>query len=384
MVGNMKEYKGFSSGISRAVLGKATFHRKNIFNRNKFVLFAENIKRTDFGYTALIKSNCNSIESFRIKTPIITLSDSKILNEINEDDIIKIEPDGNITIVWESNSQHNSLLLTERCNCKCLTCPQPPKAHENNFFDLNMRILKLAEPEKTKQIGITGGEPTLSKNQLIQIIKHCRDNYPDTTISLLSNGKNFSSFKFTKQIAEINHPRLVFCISLCSDTDTEHDRLVGAKGSFYETIAGLHNLALFKQKIELRTVIHKLNYKRLPQLSEFYYRNFPFAIHVALMGMEVTGLCLENIDELWIDPFEYRDILKEAVIQNNRRLMNVSIYNIPLCLIHKDVWSFSRQSISPWKNIYLPICDSCGVKDNCCGIFSTSGGWQSKNIKPVS
>ena len=247
-----------------------------------------------------------------------------------------------------------------------------------------MRVLKLAEPENTKQIGITGGEPTLAKKQLFCILEYCRDNYPDATISLLSNGKKFSSFEFTKQIAEINHPNLIFCISLCSDTDTEHDRLVGAKGSFYETIAGLHNLALFKQKIELRTVIHRLNYKRLPQLSEFYYRNFPFVIHIALMGMEVTGLCLENIDELWIDPFEYRDILREAIIQNNRRLMNVSIYNIPLCLIDKDVWSFSRQSISPWKNVYLPICDSCGVKDNCCGIFSTSGGWQSKNIKPVS
>ena len=109
----MKEFKGFSSDISRTVLGKATFHRRNIFNRNKFVLLSENIKRMDFGYTALIKSNRNSVESFRIKTPIITLSDSKILNEINEDDIVKIEPDGNITIVWESNSQHNSLLLTE-------------------------------------------------------------------------------------------------------------------------------------------------------------------------------------------------------------------------------------------------------------------------------
>jgi His-Xaa-Ser system radical SAM maturase HxsC len=247
-----------------------------------------------------------------------------------------------------------------------------------------MRILKLAEPEKTKHIGITGGEPTLAKNQLIQILKYCRDNYPDTTISLLSNGKKFNSFEFTKQIAEINHPKLVYCISLCSDTDSEHDRLVGAKGSFYETISGLHNLALFKQKIELRTVIHKLNYKRLIQLSEFYYRNFPFVIHIAFMGMEVIGLCLENINELWIDPLECRKILREAVLQGYRRLMHVSIYNIPLCLIHEDVWSFSRQSISPWKNVYLPICDDCIVKDNCCGIFSTSGLWQSENIRPIS
>jgi hypothetical protein len=101
------------------------------------------------------------------------------------------------------------------------------------------------------------------------------------------------------------------------------------------------------------------------------------------MGMEVTGLCLENINELWVDPLEYRKILREAVLQNNIRLMHVSIYNIPLCLIHRDVWSFSRQSISPWKNVYLPICDDCNVKHYCCGIFSTSGLWQSEKIRPI-
>jgi His-Xaa-Ser system radical SAM maturase HxsC len=157
---------------------------------------------------------------------------------------------------------------------------------------------------------------------------------------------------------------------------------MGAKGSFFETMTGLHNLALFRQKVEIRVVIHQMNYERLPQLADFIYRNCPFVIHIAFMGMEITGLCLDNITELWIDPIEYSKSLRTAVLQLNRQLMNVSIYNLPRCLLHEDLRSFARQSISTWKNIYLPICEGCFEKEECCGVFSTSGKWQSKNIRP--
>src|SRR3990167_8834482 len=135
------------------------------------------------------------------------------------------------------------------------------------------------------------------------------------------------------------------------NNDTAHDTIVGRKSSFYETIKGIHNLALFHQKMEIRTVIHKLNDKRLRQFSEFVYHNGPCTIHIAGMGRETIGLAKENIDMLWIDPVEYIPQLKEATICLNRRAMNVSIYNLPLCILPKELWRFSKQSISTWKKI---------------------------------
>jgi len=100
------------------------------------------------------------------------------------------------------------------------------------------------------------------------------------------------------------------------------------------------------------------------------------------MGMEIIGLARDNYDAVWIDPYEYRDELSQAIRVLSRADMNVSIYNIPLCLIEKKYWSFARQSISEWKNDYLQICENCSVKSKCCGIFTTSGPHQSSYIIP--
>jgi hypothetical protein len=100
------------------------------------------------------------------------------------------------------------------------------------------------------------------------------------------------------------------------------------------------------------------------------------------MGMEITGLALDNYETVWIDPNEYRDEISRAVRVLSRADMNVSIYNVPLCLTEKKSWNFARQSISGWKNDYLPICEGCSVKSKCCGIFTTSGLHQSPYIFP--
>jgi hypothetical protein len=100
------------------------------------------------------------------------------------------------------------------------------------------------------------------------------------------------------------------------------------------------------------------------------------------MGMEIIGLARDNYETVWIDPHEYRDEISKAVRVLSRADMNVSIYNVPLCLTEKKSWSFARQSISGWKNDYLPICEGCSVKSKCCGIFTTSGLHQSPHIFP--
>jgi len=242
-------------------------------------------------------------------------------------------------------------------------------------------MLKLVNPRTVSHIGMTGGEPTLKPKSLSTLILFCKERFPTATLSLLTNGKRFEDLEFTRSLAEINHPGLVYCVSLYSDTDTEHDRIVGIHGSFRETVKGLHNLALFRQRVEIRTVMFRNNYKRLPSMAEFFFQNFPFAVHVAFMGLECTGLASTNLDQVWIDPTEYALELKAAVLHLNRRAIPVSIYNLPLCLIPQEVWRFSKNAISTWKNIYLDQCEECKMRANCGGLFGTSVR-QSEHIIP--
>ncbi len=75
--------------------------------------------------------------------------------------------------------------------------------------------------------------------------------------------------------------------------------------------------------------------------------------HVALMGMENTGFAIANNDTLWIDPLDYQEQLKAGVDLLSTARVNVSIYNLPLCLLDPSIRPFAVQSISDWKNTYV-------------------------------
>jgi hypothetical protein len=134
--------------------------------------------------------------------------------------------------------------------------------------------------------------------------------------------------------------------------------------------------------VEIRVVLHKLTYRRLAKLAGYIYRNFPFACHVALMGLELTGYTKPNLDVLWIDPFEYQDQLEEAVNVLVNRRMRVSIYNHQLCVLRRSLWPYARQAISDWKNVYIQECDECLLRDKCGGFFASGTKLHSAHIKP--
>lgn len=137
-----------------------------------------------------------------------------------------------------------------------------------------------------------------------------------------------------------------------------HDYVVQARGAFDETIIGLHNLAQARVPVEIRIVVHRQTYQRMPQLSQYIYRNLTFASHIAFMGLEVIGFGKANINSLWIDPADYADELEAAVSMLATVGMNVSIYNHQLCTLPESLWPFSRRSISDWKNEYADECFS--------------------------
>jgi hypothetical protein len=102
------------------------------------------------------------------------------------------------------------------------------------------------------------------------------------------------------------------------------------------------------------------------------------------MGLEYTGYTPRNIDELWIDPYDYQDELEEAVEYLAVRNMRVSIYNHQLCVLKPSLWSFARKSISDWKTLYLPECATCSALPACGGLFQWAAKKHSDHIHSIS
>ena len=160
--------------------------------------------------------------------------------------------------------------------------------------------------------------------------------------------------------------------------------MIQSRGAYDETIAGLYNLAKAGVRIELRVVLHRQTVDRLPKLAEFVTRNLPFVEHVALMGLEMFGFTPWNLDVLWVDPADYAPQLEVATRLLALSGMRVWIYNHQLCTIPPGLWPFAVRSISDWKNVYLPECTGCVVRERCGGFFQSATKRHSAHIRAIS
>jgi His-Xaa-Ser system radical SAM maturase HxsC len=306
------------------------------------------------------------------------------LRYLTDGDIIRVLPAANsIRAIYRINSPSNFLFTTERCNSFCLMCSQPPRDIDDGYLvDEMLRAIPLID-RGTKDLGLTGGEPTLLGENFFTIVKAVKSALPETGLHILTNGRSFADPAMAYKLAKIKHPDLVLGIPLYSDVSQIHDFVVQADGAYDETVRGILNLKQHQQKVEIRVVVHKQTYERLPQLAEFIGRNLQFVDHVALMGLEVIGFTLANMDELWIEPLDYADQLSEAVRILSRYKVRTSIYNLQKCLLPKHLWPFAVKSISDWKNKYYEECEGCAERQNCGGFFASSDIRRSIYIKAI-
>jgi His-Xaa-Ser system radical SAM maturase HxsC len=296
------------------------------------------------------------------------------LRYLSPGDIVSASPDGaRLRVLWRHSSQQNQVLLTERCDHFCLMCSQPPKERVDDWlleqaFDL-VRLL----PRDTREIGFTGGEPTLYGERLFRLLRLCRNLTPDAAVHVLSNGRRFADRAFAAGWARIDNPNLMVGIPIYGSEPTLHDYVVQARGAFDDTVRGLLNLGALDQRIEIRVVVHKQTAPWLPEIAEFIARNLPFVEQVALMGLEMTGFARANVDDVWIDPV---DLLSS-------RGVKTMVYNHQLCLTDQRIWPFAVRSISDWKNEYHPECLRCSVVDRCGGFFFSAKHRCSDHVRAI-
>lgn len=332
------------------------------------------------GYKAILTREAQNHELFT-NSDVFKISD--VYDYLNEGDIIRLDAvSGSFQCLYRRNSPHNTILLTEQCDHYCLMCSQPPKTIDdswllNEAFDLISLV-----PTETERLGFSGGEPTLYGDRFIELLHHTRRSLPHTGIDILSNGRAFKDMAFAKKYASVDHPNMLIGIPIYSDDPVRHDYVVQSKGAFDDTIRGIMNLKEVNQKVEIRVVIHKQTIDRLVKTCEFIARNLLFVDHVALMGLEITGFTRPNLSILWVDPYEYKDTLSEAVAVLNSYGMIASVYNHQLCTVNPDVLRNYRKSISDWKTEYLDECLRCAKRADCGGLFSSSKQYKhSRHIK---
>jgi His-Xaa-Ser system radical SAM maturase HxsC len=368
---------------------KVTF--KGVINGIKHDLFVGKVvERVNGSSDLMIKgANPNLVDS----DISIILSESLLLNsqngignvegldQIGEGDILLIH--GNkIRNIFRPYSKHNSIFITGRCNSNCLMCSQPPMDYDDTleFYKVWSYAITLM-PNDIESIVITGGEPLLMGENLVKLINQLIEKNNRIFIDLLSNGRLQAKDSVIEMLEKVSSPsNVVFAVPMYSDYYQDHDHIVQAKDAFYQTILGVHKLSSIGFKIEIRVVLHKLSLDRLGELAEFIHLNFPFVYHVTFMGLEIIGYTKAHRKELILEDFNYQNQqLKKAILNLKPWNYRVSIYNLPFCYLDKELWEYSRQSISDWKNSFHNACNGCSKIKECAGFFS----WNLDHMKPI-
>ena len=379
----MQLVKCYTSNIETSFLARVSFTQQKKSERHRCAIIRTSNKANntdEYACQLIAKENENQISNNHNLPTVVFETNEYILKQ---DDIIRISPNqGEIVMLFESNQKDNCIFVTDRCNSKCIMCPQQPKADREDYTTLNKELISLISTSP-EYLTITGGEPTLLGDQLVDLIKECREKLPNTKIMVLTNGRNFVQTPLIESIAKVAGAHVAFAVPLYSDNSLQHDEIVGVPGAFSQTVLACQNLALYGLPVEIRIVVMSLNATRLKNIAEFIYRNLTFAFHVAFMGMELKDLAEKNLEKIWIDPYEYQDSLFQASKYLCQRGLNVSIYNHQLCLLPEELWHLSTKSISRWKNTAMPECSDCSKQEVCGGFFSSSSVRYSQHISPI-
>ncbi|OZG70868.1 His-Xaa-Ser system radical SAM maturase HxsC [Hahella sp. CCB-MM4] len=299
---------------------------------------------------------------------------SGLLGNISDGDIGVVNANGTLRVILSRNANHNTVLVTERCNNRCLFCSQPPKERDDDHL-LVQAGLAIAAFQSDDIIGISGGEPLLYREKFLRFLDFVILHAPSTSLHILSNGRAFSDTGFASEIAKrCQDTSITFGIPLYSILGSNHDRLVGAHGAYRDTINGLINAGNLGIPIELRIIPTQQNYKDISTIVEFSSRCLSNIVQVSIMNLEPTGWAKNSWHNLYLSPSSYLDDLRNGIEAAIEASLPVCLFNFPLCHIPEDLWPYAVQSISDWKNYYPNECSQCQLKSKCPGYFTSSRG----------
>ncbi|MBF9023287.1 His-Xaa-Ser system radical SAM maturase HxsC [Rhodobacterales bacterium FZCC0069] len=264
-----------------------------------------------------------------------------------------------------TRSGHNTLLITERCDQLCIMCSQPPKDTNYDFFEAYTVACMLAPQNAT--IGLSGGEPTLYKEKLFELITTVSETRPDIGFHVLTNAQHFTETDL-EALRTINQQVLWGVPIYSPDTDT-HDQIVGKAGAFKSLKNGLRILSLAGAQLELRTVIMRSNAPHLEALSHYIAVNVPHFSTWAIMQMENIGYGRKVWKSEFLDTSTDFSCVSKAIDLMLAKGRNVKLYNFPLCTVPDEYQPQCAISISDWKMKFLDKCSGCSQQKFCCGFF---------------
>ncbi|MGM5480366.1 MAG: radical SAM protein [Nanobdellota archaeon] len=275
------------------------------------------------------------------------------------------------------------LVTDYACDNSCISCAK--KSDERGKLNLDEIKSKIdwIKPCNNDNIEISGGEPSL-RDDIFDMISYIKSNY-DTNVTLLSNGRKFKDSSFSKSMKESGIDRVM--TTFYNADERKHDSITQRKGSFQDTLKGLHNLQDIEVPLSVKTIITQNNYKELTDFVNFAYDEFPEA-WVSLHGLIMRGNAFDNREQLVVKYSDMKPYVEDALDTAIERNKNLGVFVTPTCILDPMYWSYLSVDwkqmtqemiyISPEETVQGNMdveqpqyCNECVINENC------SWAWES-------
>lgn len=256
------------------------------------------------------------------------------------------------------------------CNNNCIMCtgimPSPLKNPILSTSEILNQIKNGAANEEA--FSFTGGEPTL-REDLFEMFDYVNQNYPKSEIHLITNGRRLAYNDYINKMRRFK--RLEIITELHGDEGT-HDFITGVPGSYKETVEGIKNALKLGFEVELRIVISKINYKKVPVIATIYKEEFPDAERVVLFPIDLIGNAFKNKNKVLVTYKEIVPFMYDAIDILSNGKAKVSLYHTPYCVLDEKYWKYVEGVTVPERRVtFAEICGGCKFMDKCPRVWKT-------------
>jgi len=213
------------------------------------------------------------------------------------------------------------LALTNRCNLKCKSCTTKPFFTSKNtktIDDISIHELKhiidvIYKDTHIKTISFSGGEPTIRKKELLELIAYSK-NYK-VHVNLISNGTLIGkTYARELKMAGLDSAQIV----IEGISANIHNTLTQVTGSFEKSIAAIGFLKDNNISVHTITSLNKLNLNECIQLPDFVSN----VLEIKLFSLNLLWHKINNspYNKKLLSGIEIIDIVKriqtESIIHN--------------------------------------------------------------------
>lgn len=253
-----------------------------------------------------------------------------------------------------------------KCNNNCIMCTEimPSRSKEPSAQDIFRTVASLKNQD---YIVLTGGEPTLRKD-IFYILNYINRKCPKAQIKLITNGRMLSYDSFVSKLKKIKN--LLVITEIHGDEEL-HDKITRAKGSFSQAEKGIHNLIKNKIPLEMRIVIHKMNYKAVPWIAEHISRINGIK-RVVMFPIDIIGNAYKNRKALVVDYKTIMPFVEDGIEILRKNKVNVNLYHFPLCILKPKYRETAKErTVEERRVTFMEGCNQCIHKKECSRIWKT-------------